>query len=83
MLKYVQKYVDAPLQKALKFDYSSDCGTTYTLEHGYASFDGMSVSFGATVPIRCVHGYEIGGPDHITCQANKTWTTSSCKIIGN
>ena len=59
---------------------STDCGSSFILEHGNANFGENLTPVGESVPVICDNGYEVEGPDHITCQANMTWTITTCKI---
>ena len=63
--------------------YLSDCGTEYTLDHGFANFDGKDTTFNQKVPVICNKGYEILGESEITCLATGDWSNdTTCHIEG-
>ena len=63
--------------------HSPDCGTKYSIEHGYADFNGKTTAFNSTVPIICDAGYDIIGDPYTKCQPDATWSQNTvCKIKG-
>ena len=43
------------------------------LEHGTVSPPDQSTSYGSTAEFTCNPGYELRGPDALTCESNKRW----------
>ena len=65
------------------YTYMPDCGTKYSIDHGYADFIGKTTTFNNTVPIVCDAGYDLIGDPYTTCQPDGTWSQNTvCKIKG-
>ena len=62
----------------------ADCGTNYTLPHGYVNFTGKATTYNQSIPVLCELGYKIDGKDHIKCLDNGQWSEETeCTKTGN
>ena len=69
--------------RVLMIFFTSDCGSSETIDNGQANFTDALTTYGQLVPVICNLGYRLTGGTNIECLADGTWSKSvTCELVG-